>query len=91
MALGRQTEMAHQYTSEELKNHELYQERDYAVDNLAKSSLYLASVCAQFNEAQQDGNIPAELWKANTDAQVDNVRAMEWLIKANTAIHEAGI
>lgn len=93
MALGKNYEMAHQNLSEELTNHELYEEREQAIANLNQTGDYLGSVLIEFNRALVAGELcyGHELWQINTDAQVNNVMAMENLIRINQDIHQAGL
>lgn len=91
MGLGKNYEMAHQNLSEELLNHELWQERQAALENLATTGAYLASVAQMFAAAQLEGDIPQELWQAHTKAQVDNINATSWLIDVNRRITLEGL
>ena len=91
MALGKNYEMAHQNLSEELTNSELYEEREQAIARLGETAMYLTSILSMFNEAQTEGNISPDLWRLNTQAQVDNIAATSWLIDVNRRIHLAGL
>lgn len=91
MSLGKNYEMAHQNLSEELQNHELYQEREQAIRRMGETAMVLTSVLEEFNQAQVNGNIPPDLWRLNTEAQVNNIDALSWLMDVNRRIHEAGL
>jgi hypothetical protein len=91
MAHGRQTEMAHQYPSEQLTNSELWEEREQAIANLGKASLFFDSVATEFSNAQQEGNIPADLWEVNNEAHKQKIAATGWLMDVNRRITQAGL
>ena len=84
-------EMAHQSPSEELTSSELWQEREQAIARLGQTAMVLMSVMQEFNHAQVSGDIPEDLWRLNTQAQMDNISATEWLIDVNQRIRGAGM
>lgn len=91
MAHGRQTEMAHQYPSEQLTNSELWEEREQAIANLGQTAMFLSSVMSEFSRAQAMGEVPADLWKINNQAHKDNMAATGWLLDINRRITQAGL
>lgn len=91
MSLGKNYEMGHQNPSDELMSHELWEEREQAIARLGETAMYLSSVMTMFNEAQTEGNISPDLWRLNTQAQLDNIAATGWLMDVNRKIHQAGL
>lgn len=88
MGLGRNWEnMAHE-SVDHLINTELWAEREQAAAAMQQTLDYLGSVGEMFQEAQQAGNIPQELFKAYTDAQIANIAAVTWMMNVNRAINQ---